>query len=59
MGSDEARIELKVYDNGDHTCLVWQSGHLRGEDLAEIEFWLGNNGTSKPAASRVRAVSSA
>jgi phosphatidylserine/phosphatidylglycerophosphate/cardiolipin synthase-like enzyme len=36
----------------------WQNGHLKGEDLAELEFWLGT-GASKQTATGVRSVSSA
>lgn len=36
----------------------WQNGHLQGEDLAELEFWLGT-GASKQTATGVRSVSSA
>jgi phosphatidylserine/phosphatidylglycerophosphate/cardiolipin synthase-like enzyme len=36
----------------------WQSGYLKGDDLAEIEFWLANNSASKPTAGGVRSVSS-
>ncbi len=36
----------------------WQNGHLQGEDLAELEFWL-DTGASKQTATGVRSVSSA
>jgi phosphatidylserine/phosphatidylglycerophosphate/cardiolipin synthase-like enzyme len=36
----------------------WQSGYLKGDNLAEIEFWLGDNSASKPTAGGVRSVSS-
>jgi hypothetical protein len=37
----------------------WQSGYLKGDELAEIEFWLGDDSASKPEAGGVRSVSSA
>ncbi len=39
----------------------WQNGYLQegSEELAEIKFWLGDHGAAKPAAGRVRSVSSA
>jgi phosphatidylserine/phosphatidylglycerophosphate/cardiolipin synthase-like enzyme len=37
---------------------AWQDEYLTGEHLAEINFWLGHDAASKPAATSVRTVSS-
>jgi hypothetical protein len=36
----------------------WQDDYLTGDDLAEINFWLGQDPGAKAASTAVRAVSS-